>query len=89
MSYLADLCPIFVGADGRGLGGGGTGGGFGEVGEDGMWRLKLNEFAHVLKLASRVPPAVEGALQEKLGPLPFTARQVRMITHPCVARWPP
>lgn len=60
-------------------GGGGSaseGGGFGEVGEDGTWRLRLNEFAHVLKLSSRVPAGVEGALQCRLDHLPYTARQV-------------
>lgn len=51
---------------------------FGEVGEDGTWRLRLNEFAHVLKLASRVPPGVEGALQRRLDNLPYNARQVRL-----------
>lgn len=49
---------------------------FGEVGEDGTWRLRLNEFAHVLKLASRVPPGIEGALQRRLDTLPYNARQV-------------
>lgn len=49
---------------------------FGEVGEDGTWRLRLNEFAHVLKLASRVPPGVEGTLQRRLDNLPYNARQV-------------
>lgn len=50
-------------------------GGFGEVGEDGTWRLRLNEFAHVLKLASMVPVGVEGELQRRLDELPYTARQ--------------
>ena len=48
----------------------------GDVGEDGMWRLRLNEFAHVLKLASQVPNSVEGELDRRLDKLPYTARQV-------------
>lgn len=83
MSYLADLCRSLVGVSRGGSGsGGGSGGGsmsFGEVGEDGTWRLRLNEFAHVLKLASRVPPGVEGALQRRLDELPYNARQVLLL----------
>lgn len=77
MSYLADLCRSLVGVA-RSGGGSGSGSSmsFGEVGEDGTWRLRLNEFAHVLKLASRVPPGVEGALQRRLDNLPYNARQV-------------
>ncbi|CAN0204257.1 unnamed protein product [Ectocarpus sp. 6 AP-2014] len=77
VSYLADLCRSLTGTS-RGAAGSGSSGGtsFGEVGEDGTWRLRLNEFAHVLKLASRVPAGVEGALQRRLDELPYNARQV-------------
>ena len=81
MSYLADLCRSLVGVA-RGGGGGSSSSSssrFGHVGEDGTWRLRLNEFAHVLKLASRVPPGVEGALQRRLDDLPYTARQVKLL----------
>lgn len=83
VSYLADLCKSLIGVTRSGANGGGGGGNggsstsFGQVGEDGTWRLRLNEFAHVLKLASRVPPGVEGALQRRLDELPYNARQVR------------
>ncbi|CAN0024144.1 unnamed protein product, partial [Hapterophycus canaliculatus] len=81
VSYLADLCKSLIGVTRCGINGGGSGSGggstsFGQVGEDGTWRLRLNEFAHVLKLASRVPPGVEGALQRRLDELPYNARQV-------------
>lgn len=81
VSYLADLCRSLVGvARGGSSNSGSTGSSsrFGHVGEDGTWRLRLNEFAHVLKLASRVPPGVEGALQRRLDELPYTARQVKV-----------
>ena len=92
MSYLVDLCRSLVGVTRRGgSGAGGTGGGmsFGDVGEDGTWRLRLNEFAHVLKLASRVPEGVEGTLQRRLDELPYTARQVRggVFGGSVLARW--
>lgn len=51
-----------------------------------MWRLRLNEFAHVLKLASRVPAGVEGTLQRRLDELPYTARQVGR-RHSAVGGW--
>lgn len=76
VSYLADLCRSLVGVARSGVSGNGGSMSFGEVGEDGTWRLRLNEFAHVLKLASRVPPGVEGALQRRLDNLPYNARQV-------------
>eukprot|EP00903_Cladosiphon_okamuranus_P010785 g10191.t1 len=76
VSYLTDLCRSLVGVARSGRSGGGGTMSFGEVGEDGTWRLRLNEFAHVLKLASRVPPGVEGALQRRLDNLPYNARQV-------------
>ncbi|CAM9958352.1 unnamed protein product, partial [Choristocarpus tenellus] len=67
VTYLADLCKCILS---------GQWGVFGEVGEDGTWRLRLNEFAHVLKMASRVPDGVEGTLLRRLDSLPYTARQV-------------
>lgn len=79
VSYVADLCRSLTGTSrGAAAAGSGSSGGasFGEVGEDGTWRLRLNEFAHVLKLASRVPAGVEGALQRRLDELPYNARQV-------------
>lgn len=86
MSYLADLCRSLTGTSrGAAAAGSGSSGGtsFGEVGEDGTWRLRLNEFAHVLKLASRVPAGVEGALQRRLDELPYNARQVERL--PCLS----
>lgn len=77
MSYLSDLCRSLVGV----TRGGGSGASFGDVGEDGTWRLRLNEFAHVLKLASRVPPGVEGELQSRLDELPYKARHVSDYSH--------
>lgn len=77
---MADLCRSLVGVTRRGSGGGG-GVSFGDVGEDGTWRLRLNEFAHVLKLASRVPTGVEGSLQRRLDELPYAARQVNMTKY--------
>lgn len=82
MSYLADLCRSLVGVTRRGSTS--TSGGvasFGEVGEDGTWRLRLNEFAHVLKLASGVPAEVEGGLLRRLDELPYTARQVGIMVE--------
>lgn len=84
MSYLADLCRSLVGVSRRGSTPGG-GVSFGEVGEDGTWRLRLNEFAHVLKLASRVPAGVEGELLRRLDELPYTARQVCVRVFVCVS----
>lgn len=77
MSYLSELCRSLVGVSRRGTEVE-VGTSCGEVGEDGMWRLRLNEFAHVLKLASRVPPNVEREIQNRLDTLPYTLRQVQL-----------
>lgn len=75
VSYLSDLCRSLVGVARRGTE---VGTSCGDVGEDGVWRLRLDEFAHVLKLASRVPPNVERELQNRLDRLPYTLRQVQL-----------
>ncbi|CAN0184561.1 unnamed protein product, partial [Discosporangium mesarthrocarpum] len=72
VTYLAELCRTIVW------------GVFGEVGEDGTWRLRLNEFAHILKLASKVPEKIGEALRRRLDTLPYTARQV-VLRAVCVA----